>query len=109
MATTADWSALAPNIITRYFATGDAADWCVHTIPAWARAVTIYNHGATDLEVMIPGAAGTRAATDHFTVVPTLQGATFYYGDRSKPTILTFGTFGNDGAAHVIRITFEAQ
>lgn len=106
MATTKDWSALAPPASAQYFAGGDATDWCVHTIPAWCRVVSVYNRGTEPLYVSVPSQTGTAAVTDPCVKIVADNGRTLVLGDRNK-AVITLGTWGGDGAAHAMDITFE--
>lgn len=109
MAVTQDWSALAQDAVsTRYFAGGDASDWCVHTPPSWARLVTIKNDGSGVLYVAMPALSGAAAATDHCESLAAGAAHTFVWGkDDEAPSPTTFSTWGADGAAHAMRVRFE--
>lgn len=97
---------------TRYFADGDASDWCVHTAPAATKAVTIENAGATDLYVALgPALTGSASgrATAHAERIGPGERATFVLDGGGGPVDPTFSTSGGDGAAHAMRIRFEAR
>lgn len=112
MATTLDLTALVGPCRTRYFAGGDAANWCVVSLPKWTRALTVLNRGAGALYVQVPGAAGAAAATDHAGQVPAGQARTFLLTSGQAPFAPTVGptvgVWGADGAAHAMDLQIEA-
>lgn len=110
MPTTKDWTAVSSvPCATRYFADGDAASWCVHTPPAWPRVVTVYNRGTGVLYVaMGPAPTGAAAATNDCVLIPAGSARSFPVSAQGEsPTPPTFATWGADGAAHAMDITFE--
>lgn len=110
MATTKAWSVSGPAQLGLRFADGDGSAWCIHTVPSWVRRITVYNAGTGELRVSHPGAAGNFGATDHYQPIPAGASVSWAISaGASQPTALTFGTFGADGAAHVMRITLEAS
>jgi len=109
MAITKDWTAESGDIRTVYFAGGDASSWCVHSMPAWARVVTVTNRGATALYIQWPGVAGAATVTDHAASIASGETHSYYPGSTAKAIVTTFGTFGSDGATHAMSITFEGR
>lgn len=117
MATTKNWGASGADQIklpcsTRYFADGDASNWCVHTVPAAIKAISIENAGATDLYVAVgPALTGSSSsrATAHAERIAAGERALFVLDGGGGPVDPTFSTSGGDGAAHPMRIRFEAR
>lgn len=110
MATTNDLSALVRPIATRYFADGDAANFCVHTLPGWCRAVTVTNRGTGVLVVQVPGEAGAASATSDGVGLVAGQKQRFIFSPVGKPaTTPTIGTWGEDGANHPLDLLVEAH
>lgn len=101
MATTLDLSALVAPTATRYFANGNATDWCKVTGPDWARVVTVQNRGATAGYVSVPGLTSTAAATDHAIKLAAGEHRTLYLGPGGKSRgVATWSVWGGDGAGH---------
>ncbi len=110
MATTKDWTGVSSvPCATRYFAGGDASNWCLHTPPTWCRVVTIYNRGTGSLYVSLgPALTSTAATTDDAVVIAASSARSFLVAPQGEaPTPPQFSTWGADGAAHVMDVTFE--
>lgn len=109
MATSKDWTGVATvPAATKYFAGGDASDWCVHDPPTWVRVLTVDNRGTGLLYVSVPSQSGTFATTDDAVAIPANTGRTFVFApDDENPSPPTFGTYGADGATHSMSVTFE--
>jgi hypothetical protein len=110
VATTQDWSAItAVPAATRYFAGGDASNWCLHTLPSWCRVATIVNRGTGALYVSAgPALTGAAATTDHATQIPAGSGRSFPLSAQGEaPTPPQLSIWGADGAAHAMDLTFE--
>lgn len=112
MATSQSYATVEGPIATRYFATPDAANWCVITPPPWARSVTIQNRGTLDLFAAFDGdnnVTGAASATGNGSKIASGGVRTFgivgqKWGVKANP----FSVFGLDGATHAMDFTFEA-
>ncbi len=109
MALTADWSSLSSPLVIRTFTGGHATDWCVHTLPTWARTVEVRNNGTGLAYVSIPSQTGAWGATDNAIPIAAGSSRRFVLSPGGKSTIREIATFGADGAAHPMSIVFSAH
>lgn len=116
MATSKDWSAAGADRVTgpcctRYFAVGDNASWCLHTVADRYGAVTVRNRASTALYVSVgPALGGTAAITDHAVRLQENEAQTFILVGRSPGSSEgrgEFSTWATDGANHAMDLTFE--
>jgi hypothetical protein len=105
------WTDLEEPCVPRTFSAHDAADWTPHSYAGVYTSITIENRGTGYLYVsMGPALRGPWSSSQNMARLAAGEARTFYRaGQTVKAATPEFSTFGADGAAHPIGLTFEAS
>jgi hypothetical protein len=109
------WSDLEEPCCTRSFADGEAAAWTLHKHAGAYTSITVENRGSGVLFVSRgPAERGATSAVIALTqratrLQPNEKYTMYLAGTAPKYATPEFSTFGVDGAAHPMGLTFEAS